>query len=459
MSDTVTQFFLPSNPSHFPASGAVPDYIAQDAERSFNREPFLDLDGAIFFVMFLGLVFLSHLGTYGALIFSLALSAYLAVRPRELGKVIRQHWFFLLFPAYAMFSTLWSETPFDTLKHAAEFIFTVLAALLLISAKNQRSVINGLFLAFAVYSVISVLMGTEVAVGTSGTTALAGLDDSKNEQADSVTNGALISLLLLFSGLTARKASQCLLGLAIFLVQIYAAILARSTGALAAFAAGAGCFAVLSGFRRVHPRVRVLVVGITAISMMLVALAFLLFRSEVLQWLSTVFDKDATLTGRTYLWSRARDLVAERPVFGRGFEAFWQQGNLDAEGLWQFGHILTRRGFNFHNTMYDLLVELGWVGLTAFALTMLVGFGRAVSNYVSRPSLLSCFWLSVGIHMVIRMPIETIGTYEFSFSTVLLFAMLASTRATPQYVPAFSEQYRRVEPDEMPAQYVPPLAE
>ena len=52
-------------------------------------------------------------------------------------------------------------------------------------------------------------------------------------------------------------------------------------------------------------------------------------------------------------------------MLGRGYYAFWRQGNLDAEGLWRYFGIDSRGGFTFHNTLVDILVTLGWIGASS----------------------------------------------------------------------------------------------
>jgi len=42
-----------------------------------------------------------------------------------------------------------------------------------------------------------------------------------------------------------------------------------------------------------------------------------------------------------------------------------------------------------------------------------------------------CFWLSVLVYELVRMPIESIGFTEFYFSTVLLFMAMGSAFAIP----------------------------
>jgi exopolysaccharide production protein ExoQ len=391
--------------------------------------PLLDWDGANIFVMVASLLFLAQMATYGAILFTLSVVVYALRHHGAAREAIRKQGFFLLFPAYAMLSTLWSEVPAETLKHSGEFTLTVMAALLIIQVRNRRSMMFAMFAAFALYSVASLAFGNVVKVGTTGATALSGLADSKNAQASVVAVGAIISLAWLFIGLKTRRYGQSILALPILAVEIYSAILAKSAGALAALAVGLFLFLLFAALTRMGRRLRVALVGFGGVSALALAITFLMFTGPIVEALSNWFGKDTTLTGRTYLWARARDLIVEQPILGRGFDAFWQQGNLDAEGLWQFAHIATRTGFNFHNTSYDILVNLGWLGLILFVITLIAGLVRMAAIYVKRPSFLTAFLLAMGASLVVRLPVETMGIYEFSFDTVLLFAILGYAAA------------------------------
>jgi exopolysaccharide production protein ExoQ len=391
-----------------------------------ESNPLFAWDGAYAFILFMTMLFILQLGTYGALAFSLLTVAYAVVRRDALFMVVRERWFLLVFPAIAMISTVWSDAPFETFKHASEFSLTVFAAMLLIASRNQRSVLAGMFAAFAIYTIVSLVVGNVVGVGTSGVTAVAGLNDSKNEQADTAATGFVISSILFVMGMRARQLWQCLAAALVSLVQIYAVGAALSAGALAGAAIAIATLGLLLLLCLAGRLVRGAVLGVIGVGATAAGVIFVAFTGEVLEWLATVSGKDMTLTGRTYLWGRARDLVAEKPLLGKGFGAFWQQGNLDAEGLWQFAHITDREGFNFHSTIYEILVTLGWIGMIAFGLTLLVGLALLAADYVRRPTLLSCFWLSMAVYLLIRMPVESIGINEFYFSTVLLFALLGS---------------------------------
>jgi exopolysaccharide production protein ExoQ len=396
-----------------------------DGEREVaNHERAFAWDGAYSFTLFSSMLFILQLGSLGALLFSAAAVGCAVARRHDLAQLARQRWFLLLFPAFAVLSTAWSEVPLDTLKHSLEFALTVVAALLLTASRNQRSMLLGIFAAFAIYVVISLLVGNVVDVGTSGAAALSGLNDSKNEQADTGATGFIISVAVFAMGIRSRSIIQCLAALAAAAVEMFATAAALSAGAVAGAAIAVAAFAafiLLSVSGRAARATVLTVSGIAALGM---AGVFVLFTGDVLAWLSTAFRKDTTLTGRTYLWSRARDLVVEHPALGNGFAAFWQQGNLDAEGLWQFAGITDRQGFNFHSTIYDVLVALGWTGLVIFLFTLIAGFTSLAANYIRKPTLMTCLWLSMAVYIFVRLPVECIGINEFYFSTVLLFALL-----------------------------------
>ena len=420
---THSQLFASAGEPHFSLEGLRLREPVPAGRRGEQVPPLVDLDGANIFVMVMSLLFVAQMATYSAVLFTLSVIVYVLRHRGSLREILRAQGFFLLFPAYAILSTLWSVAPVDTFKHALEFLLTVVAALLVVQARNRRAVMFALFSAFAIYSLASLVFGNMVQIGTSGVAAFSGLADSKNEQASTVTTGAIITLAWFFIGLQTRSYIQSAAAMVVLAVEIYSAILAKSAGALAALAVGLLIFVLLAALIKAGRRLRVAVVGFGGVSLLASAMIFLVFTGPIIDAVSSWFGKDVTLTGRTYLWARARDLVMEHPVFGQGFAAFWQQGNLDAEGLWQFAHIASRSGFNFHNTSYDVLVSLGWIGLILFALTLVIGLVKTAAAYVRRPSLLAAFWLAMGASMVARLPVETMGVYEFSFATILLFAM------------------------------------
>lgn len=399
-----------------------------DEDRQFASLPVFDRDGVFAFALFTPMLFIQQFGSYGALIFVLATLAFAALRRRTLVAILRERGFLLLFPALAVISTLWSSVPYETLKHSLEFAVTILAAILLCAPKNPRSMLCGLFAAFALYAAVSLALGHRVDVGNNGAQAFSGLNDSKNEEADVAAVGFVISLFLFFAGLWTRRFALSAIAVMAALLQAYVIAAALSAGAVAGAAAALGALLLLFTLRRLGAPARALVLTAGTLFGVALGAVFELSGSAIVRGIAEMFGKDPTLTGRTYLWARARELIAEHPLLGQGFGAFWQQGNLDAEGLWQFAQITTREGFNFHNTMYDVLVSLGVLGAVIFALAIVIGIARTAFGYIRQPRYVACFWLALAAYLLVRMPTECVGINEFDFSTVLLFAALGAAR-------------------------------
>lgn len=70
---------------------------------------------------------------------------------------------------------------------------------------------------------------------------------------------------------------------------------------------------------------------------------------------------DPSFTGRSVIWQFALDHIAERPVVGFGYEAFWQTEELVSR--WTFLESWGLRAANAHNGFLNIAVETGLVGL------------------------------------------------------------------------------------------------
>nr|WP_314436124.1 O-antigen ligase family protein [uncultured Brevundimonas sp.] len=109
----------------------------------------------------------------------------------------------------------------------------------------------------------------------------------------------------------------------------------------------------------------------------IVAVWFGVVTSSLAAWLWNVdsaailqaLGKDPSLTGRTLIWEALMRRVAERPMTGYGFSAFWGVDSIPAreirlETQWPVP--------SAHNGWIDLLVQLGWPGAAFVGAVMLV---------------------------------------------------------------------------------------
>ena len=391
----------------------------------------LDLEFATAFGLFSAMLFISQLGSLGALVIIGLTGGYALLHLARLYDILLPRAFILAIPAVIVMSTLWSETRTETLKYGIEFTITAGAGLLLSGSRRPMSVLFGMFLAFGFYMAVSLAFGQSVFVGTTGTTAFSGLNRGKNMLADIASTGLLISAATFLVAVAERRLLVVLAAVLVAGMELYVVVAARSAGAMLGFALAMSVFLLLLALRPIGTVLRATATFFLGLVLVVAALNYRILSSAMIDTGTRFFDKDLTLTGRTYLWQRAYDLISETPWLGRGFRSFWLQGNPDAEGLWQYAGIVSRDGFNFHNTAVEVLVHLGWVGLVVYAAVVIIALGFLVARFLVRPNLFVCFWLSVLVYELVRMPIESIGFTEFYFSTVLLFMAMGSAFAVP----------------------------
>jgi len=382
------------------------------------------LDGAYAFVLFSAMLFVQQAGSLSGLVMAVLPLCYLAIRRRMARDIIKTRWLLFLVPAFALTSLVWSEAPGVTAKYGIEMFLTAAAGIGLSAALRPTAVLKGACLAFAVYMFISLALGKFTVMGEAGggaAAAFVGLGDGKNLLADIASTGTLISITTLLVSLRQKKPVWALIALMSLVADVRVVAMARSAGATLAVAGAATALLALALLSLMPRPGRIGAIVLTFASVGIFAAAFRDIGTFLLSMGAQVFDKDATLTGRTYLWYRAHDLIEQKPWLGRGFYAFWRQGNTDAEGLWQYAGILGRSGFNFHNTLVELTVQLGMIGASIFVLVALMGLIGLVRHFVQRPSLPLCFWLAYMLYVIVRAPVEAVGYAPFYFSTCLLF--------------------------------------
>jgi O-antigen ligase len=88
------------------------------------------------------------------------------------------------------------------------------------------------------------------------------------------------------------------------------------------------------------------------------------------------FGRDSTLTGRTELWAAVLDKIWEHPWLGYGYAGFWRGLNGGSGDVWS---IVGWEAPHSHNGFLDLTLDLGLLGLSTFALSVIVVCLRAVT--------------------------------------------------------------------------------
>ena len=88
-----------------------------------------------------------------------------------------------------------------------------------------------------------------------------------------------------------------------------------------------------------------------------------------------LFGKDPTLTGRTDIWSALVDAIAQRPLIGYGYGAFWAP---DSEPAYWVRAAVDWGAPTAHNGWLEITLALGLIGVTCFTFSFLGTLGRAL---------------------------------------------------------------------------------
>lgn len=355
-----------------------------------------------------------RLGTLAIIIFLGGWAPIALMRPQTMMRGLRLDAPMLLLPMLALASTLWSRAPSWTAWAGTEFLGTTIIGLTLANCVPYRSLLSALLFVLTVMGIASYLDGTVNQVGLTGEIALVGLYGSKNAFALSAALLTLVSAIGMM-----QKENPPHLRFASILTTLLSFVLlylAKSIGA-AVIALGSFLFIVLVKYltsRRIG--LRKLLIGFLVLVMLLaIGLIATVGIGDILR----AVGKDPTLTGRTILWNSASIQIAQHPILGIGYQAFWQKGFPPAEALWTLMHIPIRAGFHFHNLYYHTLVDLGLAGLLVLIALLLRLAFWSVKLVMTSINDKSFFALGCFVFLLARSPLEVDLTFQFHLGTIL----------------------------------------
>jgi exopolysaccharide production protein ExoQ len=125
--------------------------------------------------------------------------------------------------------------------------------------------------------------------------------------------------------------------------------------------------------------------------------ALAVFMIQVLPALTKALNRDPTLTGRTIIWADVMHAIAQRPLLGYGYAAFWTGiGGPSTNIILSFKWAIP----NAHDGYLDIWLSLGLVGLACFAYPLLRASSRVWKLMMSN-ELQQNLWLVVCFFMVL----------------------------------------------------------
>lgn len=377
----------------------------------------IPVDQALAVISVLALAVTVLVGTFAALAFIVSALALFALNPLDTGRTLLRYWPLLLLPLLCIASTLWSDAPQRTLRAGLQLFLTMVAGMVVARKLEPGTLLAVLFLGCLGICTLAVPW---IPYALAYHLPLAEPFESKNALGFAAHLLFALALFVLCNG--AQRVVLRLVAAAAIPLALVLAWMSQSSGAEASFGITLLVFVALLLFGRVHVAARVALV-VLVLALLAVALTFLpAIEQAITAFRADVLQKDATLTGRTYLWDFAARISAERPLFGHGYYAFWRQGNIDAEGLWRWGGIASREGFNFHNAFVETRVDLGLFGVMLFGLTCAGILGFSFWRHFVRPSAAMAFFIALQAVVYSRSLGESGMFAPFSVGTALLVA-------------------------------------
>jgi exopolysaccharide production protein ExoQ len=355
-----------------------------------------------------------------------AISVILAIQNRSrLGKL---SWapniiYLLAYLAFAGASALWAFRPeISFTRFALEVMVVISIVLPAMLARRTSDLIRGLFLCFALASLLNiyfVMDGTRTIVLNAGAHGLyrddlgsPGYFSYKNYLGECAAVAFLLSIYeILYPGW------RRMLGIMGAVMSSYLIFSSNSKTALGL----ALLCPFLSGITLLTRKATNLS---PAIILLFIPLCVIVLSTTSghynLNLLSYKLYGDSTFTGRTIIWDFVQQEIDLRPLLGWGYESFWLVPGSPA--LEAPGWVKTMP--NGHNGYYDTMLDLGYVGfafLLAFIIATLHGIGRVADRDPTRAWIV----LSLALYVILYNFLERLWMHGFEFLWVVFVIVAA----------------------------------
>lgn len=325
-------------------------------------------------------------------------------------------------PVYLFLAVIFVESMFVTNYMGLEFIscvrFSVTAIFGLWLAKHyDASDILEMFcsaqLLFVVMTVFFVIIWPSKGFQDTSlvTGALRGLYSTKNSCGAELAFGTAAAALYMRMKMIRSESAKAALYM-LFFAQIVMLIMTQSVGAW--ISAAVVCVYIFFFYRRsFHPGIVFMVVSL---GFVYVALNFIQYFEVVLSY----FGRNATLTGRTDLWTQIINVMRENHTLtGYGYAMFWRDESAYALLHASFSEysFLGNMTSGAHNLILDWWLNTGLIGIAALFLMLLAVMRKMKDIDVSRRMFVCAFMIVFTMHGLTER-----GMDPSNYATLLLFA-------------------------------------
>lgn len=352
---------------------------------------------------------------------------------RVLGNYTRYLWIFG-FTVFACLSTFWSAAPGQTARTGIQYFTHVVCALIAMRVLDIRTLARGATAGVALVLVYSFAFGVYHADPLDGTVSFVGAFASKNQLGFYASLGVYFAVATVM--ILREKGLWRLIAAGVFLLSAYALAASQSATSVLTTGAAVACLLSLRLLLWLSPDNRRSLFIAAVIFLVIGGTAFV--SAGGYEMVLAAFGKDATLTGRTYLWQQGMAAAADNPWLGVGYQAYWVQGFSEAERLWEEFYIGSRAGFHFHNTPIEAMVETGGIGFALLFMVLIVTIAGHLRRFLTgEGSAEAALLLGIGILLAMRsfFEIDIMNPYHIG-SFLLYFAAGRLTVRRPEKRPA-----------------------
>jgi exopolysaccharide production protein ExoQ len=138
-----------------------------------------------------------------------------------------------------------------------------------------------------------------------------------------------------------------------------------------------------------------------------------------------LFGKNATLTGRGPLWILVWRFIQERPLFGYGYQGFWQPWRGEYEPAYIIRYAFHWEADHSHNGFLDLMLDLGFIGAALFLIWFLRDLISSISFALRKPN----FKYSVPLTILFFVVVSNLSVSDLiSVKHIWFYYVLASMK-------------------------------
>lgn len=281
---------------------------------------------------------------------------------RVIFPVLIRGWILFAFPAWWLLSVLWGSEPTLIVKSGLQMILTFMIAFVAIVRLDERDIIASIFFASGYFALLNLQVVLEGVPGSAR-----GVFKSKNAM-------GIASVIFLASSLCIlvdsewnkwlRRAAG--IGLIVSVILVAASSSATAVLLSVGFASVLLLTIALRSLEFMRSR-GFLFFSFALLAACVGALAITLANSTIDPFTAVLdaFGKDRTLTGRTLLWSFAREQISEAPLLGVGYGGYWtpRDWTSPARRIYDIFHKVHGASFSFHNSYFEIAVHQGLIGL------------------------------------------------------------------------------------------------